>query len=353
MSAAIRRYRRSPDWNYSRGASLFVTIATEPRRPLFGRVAGGRVLLSPLGEAVDAALAAMPGLNPGLRLFGRVVMPDHVHFNVALAAGLDAPLKVFGNAIRRFKNHTTKQAKLLALAERSLAEHSSAINALTPCRSVDGRTVLGLTLWQQGCHDRLCLRREFIDATERYILYNPMKWELMYGADSALAIHEPLDSPRLDAGEYWKGVGNVALLGAGEKVVAVRISRRCGPQRVAEALRRLDRAVDQGYVVLSGFVSPGEKALRDRLCQRPDARFVRILPSAIPNARFRPESRYVPAFADGRYLEIARGNDEVAFGRAACLDYNAEIVEIASADDGLALYWRDGGVERLDRMTRP
>ena len=114
-----------------------------------------------------------------------------------------------------------------------------------------------------------------------------------------------------------------------------------------------DRAVDQGYVVLSGFVSPGEKALRDQLCQRPDARFVRILPSAIPNARFRPESRYVPAFADGRYLEIARGNDEVAFGRAACLDYNAEIVEIASAGDGLALYWRDGGVERLDRQTRP
>ena len=363
MSAAIRRYRRSPDWDYSRGASLFVTIATEPRRPLFGRVAGGRVLLSPLGEAVDAALAEMPRLNPGLRLFGRVVMPDHVHFNVALAAGLDAPLKVFGNAIRRFKNHTTKQAKLLAersLAEHGLAERSSAINALLPLHSVDGRTMFDLTadafgqrLWQQGCHDRLCLRREFIDATERYILYNPMKWELMYGADRALAIHEPLDSPRLDAGEYWKGVGNVALLGAGEKVVAVRISRRCGPARVAEALRRLDRAVDQGYVVLSGFVSPGEKALRDRLCQRPDARFVRILPSAIPNARFRPESRYVPAFADGRYLEIARGNDEVAFGRAACLDYNAEIVEIASAGEGLALYWRDGGVERLDRRKQP
>ena len=57
--------------------------------------------------------------------------------------------------------------------------------------------------------------------------------------------------------------------------------------------------------------------------------------------------------AGGRYLEIARGNDEVAFGRAACLDYNAEIVEIASAGEGLALYWRDGGVERLDRRTRP
>ena len=206
---------------------------------------------------------------------------------------------------------------------------------------------LGQRLWQQGYHDRLCLRREFIDATERYIRYNPLKWQLMHGADRALAIHEPLDSPRLDANDYWKGVGNVALLDEGVKIAAVRISRRCGAAQIDEALRRLDRAVDLGYVILSGFVSPGEKALRDRLCARLDARFVRILPSCIPNARFKPESRYVPAFAAGRYLEIARGNDDVEFSRGACLDYNAEIVEIAHSGEGLALYWRGTGVKRL------
>ena len=80
---------------------------------------------------------------------------------------------------------------------------------------------------------------------------------------------------------------------------------------------------------------------------RPDARFIRILPSCIPNVRFKPESRYVPAFAVGRCLEIALGNDEVEFSRVACLDYNAEIVEIAHAGEGLALYWRETGVERL------
>ncbi len=373
---AIRRYRRCHAWDYARGASLFITISTEPRRSLFGRVDGGEVRLSLLGEKVAEALAALPRLNPGVRLFGRVVMPDHVHFNVALAPGLTEPLKVLGIAIRRFKNYTTKVAKL---AERSSAinatgkpDFGSAINfegsgALSApvaqlvkrgggagqAASADGRAMLGQKvmlgqkLWQQGYHDRLCLRREFIDATERYIRYNPLKWQLMHGADRALAIHEPLDSPRLDANDYWKGVGNVALLGEGEKIAAVRISRRCGAAQIEEALRRLDRAVDLGYVVLSGFVSPGEKALRDRLCARPDARFIRILPSCIPNARFKPESRYVPAFAAGRYLEIAHGNDEVDFSRAACLDYNAEIVEIAHAGEGLALYWRETGLERL------
>ena len=113
-TTAINRYRRFKGWDYTKGASLFITIATEPRRPLFGEIKGGRVVLTSLGEKVAEALEAMPRLNPGLRLFGWVVMPDHVHFNCAHVAGLKEPLKVLGWAIRRFKNYTTALAKLLA-----------------------------------------------------------------------------------------------------------------------------------------------------------------------------------------------------------------------------------------------
>lgn len=363
----IRRYRRTHSWDYARGASLFITISTTPRRNIFGRISGNEVHLSQLGKHVADALDAMPRLNDGLRLYGRVVMPDHIHFNVYLRPGLNEPLKVLGNAIRRFKNHTAKLAKIL-LADRSLlAEYSSAISTTTPNSSAialapstssegratqprppscdDGRSMIGQNgqLWQQGYHDRLCLTRTFIDATERYIRYNPLKWALMHGIDHALHIHEPLDSPRLADGDYWKGVGNTALLGTGEKIVALRISRRCSSSQIAATVRRMEAAVDKGYIILSGFISPGEKAVRDMLCARADARFIRILPSCIPNARFKPESRYVPAFAAGRYLEIGRGNDEVAFGREACLDYNAEIIEIATAGEGVAVYWKPTG----------
>ena len=100
----IRRYRRFKGWNYAKGASLFITIATAPRRMLFGRVVGGKVELSKFGSVVRGALEAMPRLNPGLLLFGFVIMPDHIHFNCAIVAGLAEPLKVLGRAIRRFKS---------------------------------------------------------------------------------------------------------------------------------------------------------------------------------------------------------------------------------------------------------
>ena len=50
------------------------------------------------------------------------------------------------------------------------------------------------------------------------------------------------------------------------------------------------------------------------------------------------------------------------FGRRACLDINAEIIEIATAGEGLAIYWKGDGphvlakhslaINLLERMNR-
>ena len=402
----IRRYRRLLEWDYSKGASLFITIAIDrsnavrpsslasrtqssslalhsrpsplpPPSPLawplspFGKVEHSRMVLSELGQVVNESLEAIPRLNPGISLFGHVVMPDHVHFNCHLAAGLDEPLKVLGNAIRRFKNYTTKMAK-------RLVEHSSTIttglsNSIDPAittasgglatgkagygreASEDGRTAFGQygQFWQQGYHDHLCLSRSFIDSTERYIAYNPMKWELMHGTSDSLRIVEPLISPRLDPADWWKGVGNIGLLGSGEKIVALRVSRKVNTASgIANVIAKMERAVAKGYVILSGFISPGEKAVRDMLCRNSNAKFIRILPSCIPNLCFRPESQYIEPFAQGRYLEIAKGNDEVEFGRSAGLDLNDEIVKIAKSGEGVAVYYRSNTVRPSSLASR-
>ena len=42
-SGAIMRYRRFNGWDYSRGASLFITIVTEARQGVFGHVVEGGI----------------------------------------------------------------------------------------------------------------------------------------------------------------------------------------------------------------------------------------------------------------------------------------------------------------------
>ena len=75
-----------------------------------------------------------------------------------------------------------------------------------------------------------------------------------------------------------------------------------------------------------------------------------MLPSCMKNGH-RPDSRYLPALSEGRFLEIAEGNDETEFGRGACLALNDEIAAMAKAGDGGALYWRAEG-PRFERGLR-
>lgn len=359
QGAATGHFRRMEGWNYEKGASFFITIATAPRRALFGRMTGGKMMLSPLGMEVAASLERMPGLSPAISLFGHVVMPDHIHFNCHLAAGLEAPLKTLGAAIRSFKNHTTKVYK--AMLANSVCEpalhfpspasagaldfHFASAGACDSSpASAGARTMFAHTLWQRGYHDHLCLSRRFIDATERYIAYNPLKWQLMHGP-GAVRVVEPVFSPRLDPGDYWKAAGNLALIALEAPLVSLRVSREVVD--FAPVLARMRTAAERGYAIASGFISKGEQAVRDMLCHLPQGRLVRVRPSAIPNARFRPESIYVRAMSEGRYLELGKGNEDFDFSRSACLDVNREIIGMAAAGRGLSLYFRKDGLYKL------
>ncbi len=315
MQKVITYYRRYHGYDYSRGASLFITLSTEPRLALFGRVENAAVILSDFGGAVLEAMRAIPRLNPGVSLFEHVLMPDHLHMNLWLQADLDDPLQTLGSAMRRFKTFTTNLA----------------------------RKSLGLScLWQQGYHDRICASRRFIEAITRYIQYNPFKYELMYNQPEFMRIREPLDSPRLAADAFWKGLGNTSLLAPDAKLLALRISQQVAKSELPHVVSRMEDAVRAGFIILSGFISPGEVAVRDMLVANRKARFVHILPSCMA-MRHRPDSRYLEPLAEGRFLEIAEGNDEAEFGRSACLALNEEIKAMALAGEGGALYWKREG----------
>ncbi len=340
----IHRYRRFHGWNYSKGASFFITIVTEPRRSLFGRVEQGAMVLSPLGKKVKEALEAIPRLNPGIRLFGHVVMPDHVHLCCHLAPGLAEPLKVLGFAIRRFKNYTTKVWK---------AELSSAISISAPHSnpSGDGQTEFGQNglLWQQGYHDLLCLSREAIDAVEHYIANNPLKWWLMYCDKSLMQVREPLDSPLLDGtGIFWRGVGNTGLIdpatiGPNRRIVSMRISRRVPASLLPQVVAACLKGANAGCIYASTFFSPGEHALYNALLAT-GAPIIKLQTSKI-GWGYRPVGSEPELFAAGRLLILAPMlAPATPSTRPELLDANRHATTLAhTCDGGKAIYVVPGG----------
>ena len=321
----IRHFRRFRGYDYSRGAALFITIVTNPRRRLFGKIVDAKLQKTRLGLAVERRIAEI-GLMPGIRLFNFVVMPDHVHLQLHLRAGLPEPLVALGRAIGAFKSLCAKDFHEL------MGESGS--------------------LWQQGYHDWICQSAEMIAAVNRYIDYNPLKFELRYNQPEFLAIHEPLAAWRLSAEEFWRGIGAVDLLDGDMPFIALRISRRLSPRQIDEAVQRIRRKAGD-YVFVGGWISPGEKAVREMLLAE-NGKIIQILPSAMPHD-YKVGSMWLEAIRDRRAAIVARGNSEVEFSRAVCLEVNEAAARIATASGGIrtaqalssgqgkAVYWLPEG----------
>jgi len=318
----IHRFRRFRGYDYSRGAALFVTIVTNPRRRLFGKIVGAKLQKTQLGIAVVRRIVEM-GQMPGIRLFNFVVMPDHVHLQLHLRAGLPEPLVALGRAIGAFKSLCAKDFHELTGESGSL--------------------------WQQGYHDWVCQSAEMIAAVNRYIDYNPLKFELRYNQPEFLAIREPLSGWRLSTKEFWRGIGAVELLDGDTPFIALRISRRLSSRQVREAVARIRRRVGD-YVFVGGWISPGEKAVRDMLLAEQKGRIIQVLPSAMPHD-YKVGSMWLEAIRSRRAAIIARGNSETEFSRAACLEVNEAAGRMAmglttqalSSGQGKTVYWMPEG----------
>ena len=315
----LAHYHRFPLYDYSRGAVLFVSISTEPRRQLFGEVvAPGEMKLSPFGQEVRAAIEFTFAKAKGFTLYGHTVLPDHCHFRFYLAPGVEnsAAAALINSTVGRFKSFTTH------LYQKKYGGAGA--------------------LWQEGFHDWLCLSRDMIDAVERYIAYNPLKWWLRNGGGRPLmALHEPLKSPRLGQSEYWRGLGAIEILNEDRPMVSLRVSRRCSAREVGEVVARIAAKAGE-FAVISGFISGGEREVLKALLANPAAKIVKVSPYALPHD-YAPPVTLMPAIAEGRLAIIARGNSPEEISRAACLDYNARIIDIADK----AAYAQPGGVAWL------
>ena len=307
--AEIRQYQRFQAYDYSRGAALFITASTNPRRQVFGRVADGQMALSALGREANDSLQRVFN-NDYLTLHHHVVMPDHVHLAVHLRPGLDNPA-----AIR--------------LLNRTVGKFKGWVNRCWWQQGGQG------ALWQQGYHDWICLNREMIDAVRRYIDYNPLKWELRHNR-GLLHLKEPLESPLLAPGEYWRGIGALAVLDRARPVVALRVSRSNTEAQLAALLARIAPKTGK-YTFISGFISAGERQVLELLLKSADSRIIKVSPYALPHD-YSPPVEWMASIKEGRLAIIARGNSPEEISRASCLDLNAAIAQMADH----AVYYKNG-----------
>ncbi len=121
---------------------------------MFGAVASSGMVQSAAGEMVAQVWRELPLTHPTVTLDEWVVMPDHLHGILTLAAS-DSGVSL-SQVVSRFKSFSTR-----------LYRQGVRDQAWPEC---------GARLWQRSFHERVIRNDEALAARRQYIQDNPRRW---------------------------------------------------------------------------------------------------------------------------------------------------------------------------------
>ena len=271
-----------------------------------------------------------------------VVMPDHIHYLLIvnfdchsnpptplfvahrLADAIEMALKGTGAAApegpRVVPKPTAPTADAMAELLREVTAKARA-NYIAQQSRGGGRGVRGgvtvSSIFNRDIYIELSFDSRQLKAVRHYIKLNPARalWKARH--PDRFRCHRAIKSARLApfAPTRFDAVGDLTILGS-PFLFHVRLTLK---KTVAEHAAAIDEIVEKarhGMVPVSGFISPGEREALRRLKAEPLARFIKLLPHALPD-------RYDPSAEDSR---------ELAAGRMAILSAFPETPPISAAD---------------------
>jgi putative transposase len=163
-SFPLRQNLRLPEFDYSQPGAYFVTIVTQDRKPLFGQVVDGEMVLNEVGRIAEEVWVEISEHFPNVELGEFVVMPNHIHGIISIAnveATHASPLPriskgpapgSIGAIIGSFKSAATRR-----------------VRAFTNNREK--------RLWQRNYYEHIVRNERDYQAIYEYILANPFNWE--------------------------------------------------------------------------------------------------------------------------------------------------------------------------------
>jgi len=158
-----RRAMRLEGYDYAEIGGYFITICTQDRLHLFGRVTEEGVELTDAGGMVERWWHEIPNGFPSACLDEFVIMPDHFHGIVLLLPpnpvddGPDrAPCTPLSELVRWFKTMTTNEY---------IREVKCSGWPRFPGR-----------LWQRNYYDHVIRDNDELNGCREYIRQNPAKW---------------------------------------------------------------------------------------------------------------------------------------------------------------------------------
>ena len=303
--------RRKRGHDYYSPCRYHIILKKNPDFPKFGVIGGdanipqgqegaAKILWNKYGKAANNAIFNLTHIFPFLKVLQHCVMPDHVHIFLQVK---ERTQKHLGYYIGQLKAAIGKEIT-----------------------KKENKEILGEDIFQPNYSDKIIYWGRDFNNIYNYIRENPHRL--------AMRIQFPEFFQRVDeikiGDKIYSAYGNQFLLTNPFKK-AIIIHRRYTPQEIEELRHKWLRTAIGGGVLISPFISPVEKKIREK-AEMLGAKFILIQDQPF-SEKFKPSKHNFDLCSQGKLLIIAPKEPMIENSfRKKCLQMNKLAEEIVRTD---------------------
>lgn len=312
-----QHHKRSHHNNYHGRGIYMITLCTDGRLPLLGKLIGdspetAAICPSSLGKQVLQCWNNIPFIQkqfaqkksdrtgePCQRNISLIVcqlMPDHFHGIIFVREEMDVSI---GDVVRGFMVGCTK-----VYNSQNITEEKSSI----PPKP----------LWEKGFHDRILLYAGQLQNMIAYVRDNPRRLWLKKMKPEYFAVQH-----NVHWNDYcFSAVGNILLLD--NPLCAVHVRSHFSEGDACNYMNSCIVAARNGAVLLGAFISPKEKQVLE-VALNESLPIIVLLPHGF-SEYYKPIGKFMEACAHGNMLflsEASEGSPHNGISREMCIKLNA------------------------------
>lgn len=169
-----RKRLRHKDFDYSNPGYYFITICSEDKEEIFGRIEKGKMILSESGRIVYKCWYSIPEHFPDAELDQFQIMPDHLHGIIIINPHSNTDV---GDAYYASRKNSG-DAKFASPTDRTKMLLSIIIQQFKRQVTIETRSLHNKKIFQRSFYDRIIRNEKELYNIRKYIIDNPMRWEL-------------------------------------------------------------------------------------------------------------------------------------------------------------------------------
>lgn len=174
-----RRSIRLKGYDYSLAGLYFITICTQNRRCLFGKIDHDEMILNEAGRMVWDEWEKLPQRFPHVELQAFIVMPNHFHGVLEIVG---ATLVVAPNEKGQPQGIAPTDQGIAPTSKKTIGDMMDAFKFITTVEYIRGVKTHNWPrfdgkLWQRNYYEHIIRNQHAYENISQYIINNPANWQ--------------------------------------------------------------------------------------------------------------------------------------------------------------------------------